>query len=85
MPSIGAENRSKSEAKIWNCTKYFVLLHCQSEIKASALLRLKIGIKREAAARCSQSQIKSNTMKDAIKREQSDARISSAEREHLRW
>jgi len=29
--------------------------------------------------------IESNTMKDAIKREQSDARISSAEREHLRW
>ena len=38
-----------------------------------------------SAARCSQSQSESNTMKDAIKREQSDARISSAEREHLRW
>ena len=66
MPSIDAENRSKSEAKIWNRTKYFVPLHCQSEVKASALLRLKIGIKREAAARCSQSQKESNTTKNTF-------------------
>ena len=30
MPSIRAENRPKSEAKIWNMAKNVVPLHCQS-------------------------------------------------------
>ena len=60
-----AQNRPKSEVKIWNVAKNVVLLHCQSEVKASALLRLQERHeRREAAARCSQSQIESNTIKN---------------------
>jgi len=37
MPPIDAENRSKSEAEIWNVAKNVVPLQSQSEVKASAL------------------------------------------------
>ena len=47
---IRAENRPKSEVKIWKRAKNIVPLHCQSETSAHTMMR---DAKRDSATRCS--------------------------------